>query len=256
MSKRSLRTLLFALCLALLAVVSARVSPGAWRTGDGATEADIWPSVEPTPEPTYSLEEELPGVDLTEWNLLLVNSANPLPPSFAPASVRSIREGIYNQYFDSRALGALEAMLDGAEAAGYEVYVRAAYRPYKYQATMFYGRATVISEEQGIEYAEAEQMARSVVAYPGTSEHQTGLCADIMDSASTRMDAETADALPVLQWLREHCAEYGFIYRYPKEKEELTGWYEPWHFRYVGPDAAAYIMDNSLCLEEFVSRFS
>ncbi len=76
-----------------------------------------------------------------------------------------------------------------------------------------------------------------------------------MASASTAMVAEDVEELPVLLWLQEHCAEYGFIYRYPKEKQEITGWYEPWHFRYVGKDAATYIMENDLCLEEFIELY-
>ena len=262
MSLKNLRVLMFALCLALLTLVSARVSP-AVAQGGGPTEAELWPLPEPTPEPPPStpeptedpavdMEAELSGVELGDWYLTLVNTDNPLSASFAPERVSAIRGGAYNQYFDSRALEALEAMLDGAEAEGFEVYVRTAYRPYKSQATIFYGRATVISENQGIDYAVAEQMARKVVAYPGTSEHQLGLCADIMDRADTVMDAGEAARLPVLLWLQEHCAEYGFIYRYPEEKQDITGWYEPWHFRYVGEAAAKYMTENSLCMEEFL----
>lgn len=266
MTLKNLRILMFAMCLALLTVVSARVSP-AREDAAGPTEAELWPTPEPTPEPppptlepteepVIDLEAELPGVDLNAWYLKLVNNDNSLSASFSPENVTAIRGGIYSQYFDSRAIERLEAMLDGAEAAGYEVYVRTAYRPYKSQATIFYGRATVISENQGIEYAEAEQMARKFVAYPGTSEHQLGLCADIMDSAQTPLDAEQAARLPLLLWLQEHCAEYGFIYRYPKEKQDITGWYEPWHFRYVGEDAARYMADKNLCLEEFYALSS
>ena len=102
---------------------------------------------------------------------------------------------------------------------------------------------------------EAETEARKVVAYPGTSEHQLGLCADIMDNKDTTMKAEEVENLPLLKWLKEHCAEYGFILRYPKDKQALTGWYEPWHFRYVGEEAAKYMTENDLCLEEFIALF-
>ena len=269
MTQKSMRILLFALSVTLLVVVSARVSPGSSFTGDrGPLEEETWPTFEPTPElppeptpdpaseQTPNIRDILPGVSVTDWNLKLVNNLYILASSFAPEEVSSIRDGLYGQYIDSRVADALEAMLDGAEEAGYTVYVRAAYRPYQYQATAFFGRATIISENQGIEYAQAEEMARSIVAYPGTSEHQLGLCADIMDNKDTPLSADDVEDLPVLLWLREHCAEYGFIYRYPKEKQEITGWYEPWHFRYVGEECANYIMENGLCMEEFIDLFS
>ena len=107
----------------------------------------------------------------------------------------------------------------------------------------------------GVTLLEAETEARKVVAYPGTSEHQLGLCVDIMDSKDTTMKAEEVENLPVLKWLQQHCTEYGFILRYPKDKQEITGWYEPWHFRYVGEEAAKYITENNLCLEEFIALF-
>ena len=272
MTLKSMRILLFALSVTLLMVVSARVSPGSSYTGNlSPLEEEIWPTYEPMPEPspeqtpeptseptsepTVNIHEFLPDAAATDWNLKLVNNINILANTFAPAEVSPIRDGLYGQYIDSRAVDALEAMLDGAEDAGYTVYVRAGYRPYQYQATLFFGRATVISENEGIEYAVAEERARSIVAYPGTSEHQLGLCADIMDSKDTPMAADEVENLPVLRWLQEHCAEYGFIYRYPKEKKEITGWYEPWHFRYVGEECAKYIMENGLCLEEFIDLF-
>ncbi|MCD7852535.1 MAG: M15 family metallopeptidase [Oscillospiraceae bacterium] len=163
-----------------------------------------------------------------------------------------VRDG---QYFDSRAAEELLEMISGAEEAGYTVTIRTGYRPYATQAYIFFGKASQIAWDGTVEYADAEELARKTVAYPGTSEHQLGLAVDLMDSASTAMVAEDVEELPVLLWLQEHCAEYGFIYRYPKEKQEITGWYEPWHFRYVGKAAATYIMENDLCLEEFIELY-
>ena len=103
------------------------------------------------------------------------------------------------------------------------------------------------------ERAEAEELAADEVARPGTSEHQLGLAVDIISNAHPDLDegwAETEEAV----WLKEHCAEYGFILRYPPDKSDITGivW-EPWHFRYVGEEAAVYIMENDLCLEEYLA---
>ena len=92
------------------------------------------------------------------------------------------------------------------------------------------------------------------VARPGTSEHQTGLAVDIVDMSYQILD-EQQESTPVQIWLMAHCAEYGFILRYPADKSALTGIsYEPWHYRYVGTEAAKEIMENRSCLEEYLLR--
>ncbi len=91
------------------------------------------------------------------------------------------------------------------------------------------------------------------MARPGTSEHQTGLAVDIVDTSYQLLD-EAQEGTAVQKWLMTHCAEYGFILRYPTEKSDLTGVnYEPWHYRYVGEAAAREIMERGLCLEEYAA---
>lgn len=253
--------LLLVLCVVLLVIVSSRLSPPLPAERDvkddevsytappaGTPQPD---EPEQTPEPTVDPKELLPDVSIYDWNLKVVNNVSVLSSSFAP-DVTAVGDG---QYFDSRAVDALNSLLAAAGEAGYSVYISAAYRPYSTQAYLFYGKASQIAWGGTVEYAEAEMMARELVAYPGTSEHQLGLCADLIDSAGTSLVAEEVEDMPLLVWLREHCAEYGFILRYPKDKVEITGWYEPWHFRYVGQEAAEYIMENGLCLEEFVELY-
>ena len=105
---------------------------------------------------------------------------------------------------------------------------------------------------RGYIQAEAEEQAAQWVARPGTSEHQTGLAVDIVDLSYQLLD-EGQENTPVQKWLMAHCAEYGFILRYPTDKAALTGvGYEPWHYRYVGEAAARAIMDGGLCLEEYL----
>ena len=262
MTQKSRGILLVVLVVALLVVVSSRISPErAYAPSRVTTTDDPYQTVvetpqpeiipQATPEPVVSVHEVLPDVTVNDWNLKLVNNTYVLPNTFAP-SVSELGGG---QYFDSRAVDALNAMIAGAEEAGYTVYISNAYRPYSTQAYIFFGRASQIQWGTDMEMIEAEAIARESVAYPGTSEHQLGLAVDLMDSADTTMDSQTAKDIPVLQWLTENCAEYGFILRYPENKQEITGWYEPWHFRYVGEDCAAYIMENDLCLEEFISMF-
>ncbi len=267
MRKHKWRILLIVLVVILLSIVSSRVSPAlpnaeapsvsAPDVVPGAVETpsvpdDVEPSVAPTVEPEVPDEPEieLPDVSIHGWNLKLVNNNNVLSNTFAP-DVIEITDG---QYFDSRAVDALNALLDGAKRNGFNTYISAGYRPYSTQAYIFNGKASQIAWPDG-DLVEAEMMARKIVAYPGTSEQQLGLEADIIDSSSTSLVAEDVEEMPLLVWLKEHCHEYGFILRYPKDKEEITGWYEPWHFRYVGIEAATFIMENDLCLEEFIELY-
>lgn len=262
MANKGKSLILLVLTVLLLVVISSRVAPDAARdTERGPTAVDDPPVVtsspiaeetpEPTPTPELRIRDRLPGISTGDWNLKLVNETYVLSNSFAP-DVTAVRD---NQYFDTRAADALEAMLSAAEEAGYTVVISAAYRPYSTQAYLFFGKASQIAWGGTVEYAEAETLARKIVAYPGTSEHQLGLAVDILDSSSTKLDVESTEGLPVLEWLTEHCAEYGFILRYPKDKQDITGWYEPWHFRYVGETCAKFMMDEGLTLEEFIEEF-
>jgi len=98
----------------------------------------------------------------------------------------------------------------------------------------------------------AEAEAGKWVAVPGTSEHNLGLVVDIVNQGYTGALEQYFEDSPTFTWLYENCADYGFILRYPKTKEAVTGIvYEPWHYRYVGEEVAHYIMDNDLTLEEY-----
>ena len=107
---------------------------------------------------------------------------------------------------------------------------------------------------QGDERSEAYEEASRSVAIPGTSEHQLGLALDILGSGYSSLNEGFADT-KAGQWLAENCAKYGFILRYPKGKEDITGIiYEPWHFRYVGNPHALMISDEGLTLEEYLEE--
>lgn len=142
---------------------------------------------------------------------------------------------------------AINAMFAAAQADGLTLYLKSAYRTYQTQKTMYNNR---LEKNHGRD--------DGLVSYPGASDHQTGLGVDILNYAWTLKDgmnkefANTKEA----QWMEAHCAEYGFILRYMADKEEITGIkFEPWHFRYVGKEAAAYIMENHLSLEEFTEEW-
>ena len=183
----------------------------------------------------------------------LVNAQNPLPENFTVKTTNI--EGYENRPFDARAADDLEAMLKDAETAGCQLYLVSAYRSVERQAALF-KRKTNSFLAEGFAAAEAERQAAMWVARPGTSEHNTGLAADIVSanwySSHNDLTADF-DTTPAFQWLSGHCAEYGFIIRYPKGKDAVTGvTYEPWHYRYVGKEAARAIMQGGLTLEEYL----
>ena len=212
------------------------------------------PAQTPTPPPaeTPPLSEETRSptpADGEDWALRLVNWENPLPQDFEVPELTQLRSG---HAIDSRAYPSLQAMMDAARAAGLQPLICSSFRTWDKQEELFTAK-TEYYLELGYEQAEAEEMAAGWVARPGTSEHQTGLAVDIVDLSYQLLD-EAQEGTAVQQWLMAHCAEYGFILRYPTDKSGLTGVnYEPWHYRYVGETAARAIMDGGLCLEEYLS---
>jgi D-alanyl-D-alanine carboxypeptidase len=108
--------------------------------------------------------------------------------------------------------------------------------------------------EKGYSYLEAYKLASITVTIPDASEHQIGLALDITSTSYSQLEIGFGDT-NAGKWLAAHCAEYGFILRYPLGKEDVTGiQYEPWHFRYVGKAAATQIMEQGITLEEFVAQ--
>ena len=182
------------------------------------------------------------------WMLLLVNAENPMPDGYAPA-LKALENGLK---FDERAIDQLNAMLSEAKNQGLSPVVCSAYRTVEYQRTLFNNNVSKLVAS-GYSQAQAEKETARGIAYPGTSEHGIGLAADIVSNDYQQLTEKQADT-PEVKWLHKHCSDYGFILRYPKDKEDITGIkYEPWHFRYVGVKAAVEIMDNGLCLEEYLS---
>lgn len=187
------------------------------------------------------------------WELTLVNAGHTLPDDF---TVETRKIAGYEKEFDVRAVEYLEAMMADAKAAGYPLHLVSAYRSVSYQKGL-YQRKVQYYLDSGLGQAEAEAEAATWVARPGTSEHNLGLAADIVsgDWYVNHSDlTQDFEQTPQFEWLYEHCAEYGFVLRYPKGKETVTGVvYEPWHYRYVGQKAAAEMMKDGLSLEEYLS---
>lgn len=143
-------------------------------------------------------------------------------------------------------------MIEAAERDGIDLKVLSAYRTIKYQENLIERNIKSRMEDDGMTYEEAVYDVSINIAPAGGSEHNAGLAVDIID----RNHWDTYEAFEDTEefdWLMKHCTEYGFILRYPKGKEDITGYiYEPWHYRYVGVDYAKAVMDSGLCLEEYL----
>ena len=181
------------------------------------------------------------------WQQRLVSAAHPLPEDFEVPELTKLKGG---HAIDSRVYPALQQMMDDCRAAGLNPVICSSYRTHDKQEELFRKKVNTL-RKQGYSQEEAETEAARWVARPGTSEHETGLAVDIVDKSYQLLD-EKQEQTPVQQWLMAHCAEYGFILRYSVEKSDLTGiGYEPWHYRYVGVEAAKAITEQGLCLEEY-----
>ncbi|HAP19647.1 MAG TPA: D-alanyl-D-alanine carboxypeptidase [Lachnospiraceae bacterium] len=188
------------------------------------------------------------GVDSDEL-LTLVNAEHPMPSEWQCELVQ-LNNG---QNIDSRAYEDLQQMMDTARAEGYDPYICSSWRSHETQVRLFEEEIQSY-KKQGYSEREAEVQAAQWVAVPGTSEHELGLALDIVSVENQRLE-ESQENTPTQQWLMEHCYEYGFILRYPKDKEDITGiGYEPWHYRYVGQDHARAIHESGVCLEEYVAH--
>lgn len=192
--------------------------------------------------PTATLS---PDVAALPWNLMLVNNRNPVPDDWEIEFV----ELSNGRRVDARMYPDLQQMFDDCRAAGLTPKVITAYRTYDDQKDMLMVKYRKY-RDQGYSHEEAQAMALKVASYPGYSEHQLGLAVDI-----TTANSEKCSSSSVQDWMKKNCAKYGFIWRYPGSKTDITGIdNEDWHFRYVGKEAAAYIMENGLCLEEYLNQ--
>lgn len=192
--------------------------------------------------------EEVPfEVDLSDWKYVLTNELHMLPKDFEVEL-----EKTYNgQRVDRRMRGELEAMIDAAKKDGHHLMICSSYRDYKKQDQLM-DESIAKFVRRGLSYKDAFFKTKEQIALTGASEHHTGLAVDIVGKNHQSLDESQADTKEA-KWLAEHAAEYGFILRYPKEKEDITMIsFESWHYRYVGKGAAEYMKEKNLCLEEFI----
>lgn len=181
------------------------------------------------------------------WNMILVNPWNAMNQNFS-VELTQLANG---HAIDKRAYPDLQNMMDDARAEGLSPMICSSYRTWDKQRTL-YDNETKRYMAQGYSKEEAEKEAAKWVAVPGTSEHQTGLAVDIVAQSYQILDKKQEDT-PEQRWLMENSYKYGFILRFPTDKSKITGInYEPWHYRYVGKEAAKEIYERGICLEEYL----
>lgn len=189
--------------------------------------------------------KNIKDIDNPENFLVLVNKNNKLDSSYVPNDLEkiSLEYATDDKYLRKEAKEHFEKLSHDAKELGYKIIAVSAYRDYDYQNNLFEGYKL----EKGLEYA------LQCSARPGHSEHQTGLAVDVMGSNNDYDEFENALEF---KWMKENAHKYGFILRYPKGKENITGFkYEPWHYRYVGLIASTKIYEENITLEEYYNKY-
>jgi D-alanyl-D-alanine carboxypeptidase len=193
-------------------------------------------------------EPTIGNVATTEngWNLILINKDNRIPEDYE-VKLTKLANG---KKVDERIYPELQKMFNDARASGLSLFVAQGYRTEEEQHLLLDQKQEAY-ENEGNSPKEARKLAEQWVAVPGTSEHQIGIAVDI------NADTEKSKAEDVYDWLADNAHKYGFINRYPADKTDITGISnEPWHYRYVGVDAATEIYEKNVCLEEYIETLN
>jgi len=233
--------IIFAFTSGIKLLISIRTHAEAASTDNDKINNNSGETEEPSSE-IVDKPKEIP------WYLVLVNKDNPITDGYVPKL--AYVDGRTHQV-DERIVDALSSMLKDCRKNGLDPLICSSYRTNETQVSLFESMVKRY-KNQGMSNKEAVNAAKIIVAYPGTSEHQLGLAVDIVSTKYQLLD-EKQEQTKVYQWLKKHCAEYGFIVRYPDGKTDITGIiYEPWHFRYVGVEVAKEIMSKGITLEEYL----
>ena len=246
-------------------------APTAVPTPETTPEPTATPEPSATPEPTPDPDSpqgraaalglpKPPEIDVESWEYTLVNGDNSIgtyvPERLAYLDQTASQTDIQYDYngnrcpVDARIAQSLLNFALGCKEAGLPVFLSSGYRSYNEQIANFQR----VCQNNGV--TDGKDANGHYITMPaGCSEHQLALCCDITDIYRPIKNKEIENTA-TYQWLNEHCAEYGFIQRFPAGKEDITGvMYEPFHFRYVGEEVAAYMVENDLCLEELLSLY-
>ena len=199
-------------------------------------------------ESDYKEIERLENILNNEY-FILINRENKLTEDYIPSNLKKCEakflDYVQDNNLENAAADAVKKMFDAAAKDGISLVGVSGYRSYGIQKGLYYTRMKQNGKER----------TRAYTAEPGASEHQSGLAIDILCDEYLTLDEgfENTDAF---RWLNENCYKYGFILRYLKGKEDITGYnYEPWHFRYIGNEEVAEdIMNRGLTFEEYINE--
>jgi len=239
---------------------------------NGDKQGDEKPSTEEQPDPNTEEQPDQNNVDQPDQNveeqpdesnggltaeeaaekgmLILVNKSHPIDKDYKPDDLVKIKYFVSDRsettrYMRAEAAEAFHKLVDKAAADGMELKMTTAYRSYNFQKILFDNYVAKEGEEAANQYS----------ARPGQSEHQTGLSVDVSSPSVGYQLSDEYGNTEEGKWLAENAYRFGFIIRFPKGKEEITGYqYEPWHIRYVGLTAAKEIYKQNLTLEEYLQK--
>ena len=200
-------------------------------------------------EPPVSLSAKAEVTTERDWRLMLVNPDNILPENFSV----DLTMTKYGYEVDSRIVDDVTALIEGAAKDNVKLLICYGYRTLE-QSQQLFEKQLRKQRSYGLSEEAALAEAKRWVAPPGTSDHHTGLALDIVTPEHQVLNHAFYNT-PAGQWMAEHSWEYGFVIRFPEDKQEITGiTYEPWHLRFVGKEHAAEMHKNNECLEEYVAR--
>lgn len=237
MRKLIILLLALALCLSFAGCGKAKDATADTDSSAGSS------STESSSDENKEEEKEEYKVNFDAWEMELIDSTHPLAEGFAPplATIKSAYTSHPNTRFDARAIGRLIYMLEDAAEAGVKLKIETAFKSENDQLSIFNAKVNEIMDSDiTLTLKEAEDIAKTQVAFPRTSEHELGLAVDFSKDGSTFKETEE------YKWLIENCYSYGFVPRYPDN---------PAHFRYVGVENAAAIKESGLSFNEYIKQF-
>lgn len=249
---RRLTALVVVLSITCVALAVALITKGSGDEKNPTASSQIASSDTASVSSLSAEEKALQALaaDLNSWQLKLVNAKNPLPEGFSieTTTIAASYARDVGMSYDARAVSNLNAMCSAAKADGINLLVISSFRTHSRQTSLYYNQVDKMrARYPNLSDEEIKKKASTVSAFPGTSEHELGLAVDFNSVE------ESFEGTEHFRWLKAHAEEYGFVMRYAKEKESITGIiYEPWHYRYVGQKHAKKMNELGYCLEEYI----
>ncbi len=250
-----LALIIAAIALAISAVLKKDENPSEPTQSSSIKTVSSEPEIKDTYNPDKTELVNVGGVELDAnfRRVLLVNNDNPLPDNYddtVKAKLKTVdkkyRNNDYVTDVHEDIYPYITAMVAAAQSQGVDLRVWSPFRSSSTQRVLFENQVKKM-QQQGFSGQEAEDKAATVVTRPGRSEHNTGLCADF------NMANESFEQTKMFAWMKENAESYGFILRYPSDKQEITGIiYESWHWRFVGINTAKEMNRLNMCLEEYI----